>query len=145
MVNTVVAIAVEKAITAKNSDGSLKCLDLDNLSWTKSLFVRMCYMKITFATTRPEIPEGVHKEAELIFHHQIVNMVDKYSIPVSLVVNIDQTFLKYAPVSSQKMAAKYFKHVHVVGFTCKEAITGTFNITLLANFLPIQLMYGEES
>ena len=56
-------------------------------------------MKRACTTVRPESPEGA-REAELIFHHEIVTMVEKYSIPASLVINIDQTPLKYAPVSS---------------------------------------------
>ena len=53
---------------------------------------------------RPEIPEGAKKEAQLIFHHEITSLVEKYSIPPSLVVNIDQTPLKYAPVASRTIA-----------------------------------------
>ena len=115
MVNTVVAVAVAKALIAKNSDGSLKVLDLDNSSWAKCLFVRMGFVKRACTTAQPEIPEGAHKEAELIFHHEIVCMVEKYSIPASHVINIYQTLLKYAPVSSRTMVAKNSKHVHVAG------------------------------
>ena len=59
----------------------------------------MGFVKRACTTVRPEIPEGA-RAAELIFHHEIVTMVEKYSIPASLVINIDQTPLKYAPVSS---------------------------------------------
>ena len=72
-------------------------------------------------------------------------MVEKYSIPASFLINIDQTPLKYAPVSSRTMAAKNSKHVHVAGFTYKQAIAGTFGITLSANFLPMQLIYGGKT
>ena len=69
-VNIVVAVAVAKALIAKCYDESLKVLDLDNLSWEKSPFVRGCFVKITCTTVQPEISEGVCKEAGLIFHHQ---------------------------------------------------------------------------
>ena len=43
------------------------------------------------------------------------------------------------------MAAKNSKHVHVAEFTYKQAITGTFGITLSSNFLPMQLIYGGKT
>ena len=75
----------------KSSDESLKVIDLDRSSWEKSLFARMGFVKRACTTARPEIAEGAKKEAHLIFHHEITSLVEKYSIPPSLVVNIDQT------------------------------------------------------
>ena len=72
----------------------------------------MSFVKRDYSTAQPEIPECAQKEAELIFH---------------LIINIDQTPLKFAPVSSsQTMATKNFKHVHVTGFSYEQAITGIF-------------------
>ena len=58
VVNTIVAVAVAKALIEKSSDESLKVLDLDNSSWEKSLFVRMGFVKRACTTARAEIPEG---------------------------------------------------------------------------------------
>ena len=102
-------------------------------------------MKRVCTITRPEIPKGACKEAELIFHHEIVSMVENYSIPPSLVINVNQTPLKYAAVSSQTMAAKNSKHIHVARFPYKQAVTGTFGITLSASFLPMQLINGRKT
>ena len=85
--NTVAGVAVAKALTAKGSDELLKVLDLDNSS-------RVC------TTAQQDSPEGARTEVELILHHKIVSMVKKNSIPASLIINIDQTSLKYAPFSS---------------------------------------------
>ena len=71
------------------------------LSCAKSLFVRMGFVKRACTTARPDIPEGAKKEAELI-----VRKVEDYPIPSSLVINIDQTPLKYAPAFSRTMASK---------------------------------------
>ena len=94
VVNMVVAVSVAKALIEKSSDESLKVIDLDRSSWAKSLFARMGFVKRGCTTARPEIPEGAKKEAQLIFHHEITSLVEKYSIPLSLVINIDQTPLK---------------------------------------------------
>ena len=139
MVNTIVAVAVAKALIEKSSDESLKVLDLDNSSWAK-VFVRTGFAKRVCTTARPEIPEGAQKEAELMFHHEITSLVERYSIPPTLVINIDQTPLKYTPASSRAMATKNSKHVHVAGFSYKQAITGTCGITLSNKFLLMQLI-----
>ena len=47
-------------------------------------------------------------------------------------------------VSSQTMAAKNCKHVHVVGSAYKQALTGTLVLRFRsANFLPMQENYSE--
>ena len=56
-------------------------------------------------TAKVLIPEGALKEAELKFHHQIVNYVEKYQIPPSLIINFDQT-PKYVQISSNTMEKK---------------------------------------
>ena len=105
----------------------------------------MGFVKRACTTARPEIPEGAKKEGQLIFHHEITSLVKKYSIPPSLVVNIDQTPLKYAPVASRTMGKKNSKHFHVADFSYKQAITGTFGITFSNFFLPMQLIYGGKT
>ena len=43
------------------------------------------------------------------------------------------------------MATKNSKYVHVPGFSYKQAIAGTFGITLSNKFLPMQLIYGRKT
>ena len=45
-------------------------------------------------------------QAQLLFDHEIVSKVEKYKIPYSMIWNMDQTPLKYAPVSTRKLAEK---------------------------------------
>ena len=111
----------------------------------KSIFVRMGFVKRVSATARSEIPEGARKEAELVFHREITSVVERYSIPPTLIINIDQTSLKYAPVSSRTMATNNSKHFHLAGFSYKQAITVTFGITLSNKFQLMQLIYGGKS
>ena len=40
---------------------------------------------------KKEILDNAHKEADLLFHHEIMNYVKKCEIPESLVKNSDQT------------------------------------------------------
>ena len=73
VVNTIVVVTLAKALMEKSSDASLKVLDLDNSSLAKSLFVIMDFFKRACTTSRPEIPEGALKEADLIFHHETIS------------------------------------------------------------------------
>ena len=54
-------------------------------------------------TSKRHIPVGVQKGAELKLLYQIVNYVEKYQILRSLILNFDQTLLKYVEVSSMRM------------------------------------------
>ena len=144
VVNTVVANATAKALISKSDDEHLRLIDLDSSSRAKSLFKRMGFVKRARTTSRPDIPAGARKEAELIFHHQITTLKEKHQIPYSLFINIDQTPSKYVPVSSRTMAEQNSKHVAIRGSTYKQAITATFPLTYSNEFLPMQLIYGGK-
>ena len=105
----------------------------------------MHFVRRTATTSKVEIPEGAKKEAELTFLHRIVSTVEKYKIPNSMILNLDQTSLKYAPCSRQTLAPKNSKHVAISGTSNKKAITGTLVITLDGHCLPFQLIYGEKT
>ena len=90
-------------------------------------------------------PELAKKEAGLILHHQIVDLIEKYQIPPSMVINIDQTPLKYAQVTNQTLVTKGSKHVAITGRSYRQAIPVTFGVTYENGFLPMQLIYGGKT
>ena len=57
----------------------------------------MGFVRRTATTSTVKISEGVQKEAELVYLHTVVSTIEKYKIPKSMVLNLDQTPLKYAP------------------------------------------------
>ena len=124
--NSVVVIAAAQALIQKSSDEHLKCIDLVSSNWTQSLFRRMGFVRRMPTTDKPEIPDQCVKEAKLLFQHQIVSIVDNDEIPESLIMNFDQTPLKYAPVSNSTLAKKGSKHISITGGAFKESITATF-------------------
>ena len=105
----------------------------------------MGFVKRAAATGRPDIPEGAKKEAKILFFHQIVDLVEEKTIPLSLIMNFDQTPLKYAPVTSQTLAEKGSEHVGIFGMTYRKSLTATFGITFSNTFLPMQLIYGGKT
>ena len=96
-------------------------------------------------TGKVEIPEGARKEAELMYLHNIVAIVEENKIPQILVMNLDQTPLKYVPVSHHTVAKNRVKSVSIAGSCDKRCITGTFVITLEREFLHLQLIYDGKT
>ena len=96
-------------------------------------------------TGKVEIPEGAKQESELLYLHNIVTLVEEQNIPQNLILNLDQTPLKYVPVSHKTMAKKGVKSVAIAGSAGKRSITRTFVITLNGDFLRLQLIYGGKT
>ena len=76
----VAAIAAAKALIQKSNEDHSKVIELEKLSWAKSLFQRMIFTKRAAATGRRKILERTRKKAALIFQHEIVSKVEKYQI-----------------------------------------------------------------
>ena len=81
--------------TAKALVKRYPLLEKENLilgaPYAKSLFCRMDFVLRRKTTAKVLVPEGALKEAELKFHHQIVNYMERYQIPLSLIINFDKT------------------------------------------------------
>ena len=104
LVSSAVAISSAKVLTAQNLQYNLSHIDMDSSHWAQSLFQRMDFKKRMRTTGKVEILEGARKEAELLYLHNIVTIVEKYEILHSLIINLDQTPLKYIPVMNHTMA-----------------------------------------
>ena len=99
---------------------------------------------IRFTTTgKVPIPGALCKELEKAYLHSIVRKIEENDIPLSLVLNLDQTPWKYIPVSN--MAARGSKTVPIKGLTNKLMITATFTINLDGHFLSMQLIYAGKT
>ena len=144
VVNKQTALATAKALVK-----GYPLLEKENLvlgaPWTKSLFNCMGFVLRPKTTAKVLIPEGALKEAELKFRHQIVNYVEKYQTPPSLIINLDQTPSKYVQISSNTMQKKGTENVPISGIDDKRYITGTFSITMENKFLPMQLIYKGKT
>ena len=81
----------------------------------------------------------------MLFQHQIVSIVKHDEIPEPLIMNFDQTPLKYAPVSNSTLAKKGSKHIPIMGGAFKESITATCGITYSGKFLLMQLIYKGKT
>ena len=79
------------------------------------------------------------------FLHQIVDQVEKYQVPPSLIINFDQTPSKHVQVASMSIAKRGETNVPIAGANAKRSITATFSITFDNKFLPMQLIYKGKT
>ena len=81
------------------------------------------------------------KEIQFLYFHDIVLKVEKCNITSDLVVNINETSLKYAPVGNETMTANGEHFATIEGSGDKDSITGAFSISFDSNFFSLQLIY----
>ena len=144
VINTTVANATAKALMSKYPY-VVGQVDVDSSRWAKSLFSRMNFVKRRKTSFKVDIPDGARKEIEFLFLHEIVSLVEKHKIPPALIINIDQTPIKYVPVGNETLAPRGETSVTIEGSADKRSITGTFAISLHGEFLPMQLIYGGKT
>ena len=99
------AVSAAKALLQKYTNIVGK-IDLESSSWAKSLFIHMGYVQQRNISSKVEIPEKTRKEVEYQFHYDIVSKVEKYNIPDSLIMNLDQTPSYLVPCKKFTMAKK---------------------------------------
>ena len=143
-INTAIANATAISMVQRYPDVAGN-IDVESSSWARSLFRRMGFVRRHKTSSKVEIPDKVREEIEFLFYYDIVSYVEKYDIPHSLILNLDQTPLKYVPVSQDAMAARGATSVTIEGSNDKRMITGTFAIMLSGKFLPVQLIYAGKT
>ena len=144
VVNSLVAIVTAKVLLKQYPHLEKENLKIER-SWAQSLFQCMGFVRHIKTTRKVHILVRAQKEAELKFLHQIVNQVEKYQIPPSLIINFDQTPSKYVQVSLLTMAKRQETNVLIAGANDKRSVTATFSITFNNKFLPMQLIYKGKT
>ena len=141
-----VAVATAQALIKRHPELNLYHINIEESSWSKSLFKRMGFRRRLATTGKVSISEELKKEIEESYLYFIVKKIEENQIPHTLVINLDQTPSKFVPGCNKTLAEKGSKTVSIAGSTDKRTITATFAITLSGNFLPIQLIYcGKTS
>ena len=70
-------------------------INLNDSDYGKSVLQRMNYTSRKGTTSKVAMADRIRKENELLFHHQIVEKVERYDIPDSLILSFNQTPSKY--------------------------------------------------
>ena len=75
----------------------------------------MDFKKRMQTTRKVEIPEVARKEAGMLYLYNIVTIVEKFEIHHSLIMNLQQTPLKYIPAMNHTMAKQNSKSGSIAG------------------------------
>uniref|UniRef100_A0A1X7VDC2 DDE-1 domain-containing protein n=1 Tax=Amphimedon queenslandica TaxID=400682 RepID=A0A1X7VDC2_AMPQE len=95
-------------------------------------------------TTKAKVSVPAFNQAKELFLLEVFDVVAMNEIPIHLIFNWDQTGLNLVPVSSWTMTSKESKCVEIQSLADKRQITCVFCGTLLAEFLPPQLIYSGK-
>ena len=79
-------------------------------------------MRRAGTTAKVPITDDLKKEIELTYLHGIVNVIEKYSIPPSLVLNLDQIPSKFVPGLRSTLAKKGSTNLPIAGSSDKRMI-----------------------
>lgn len=147
-INTTIAIAFANGIIRKRSPHLLvengghislkKC-------WAQSLFRRMGWCKRHATTGKLPLPTAFVAEQKLRMAHSVACHITEHDIPEELVLNWDQTNLKYIPTGQWTMEQHGAKKVAIAGMDDKRSITALVTCSAAGEMLPMQLIYGGKT
>ena len=83
---------------------------------------------------------------QLVEYISILHQLQRWhSIPDDLIINFDQNPLSYVVTGNSTLDEKGVKYVPLQGKGKKKQITGTFAISIIGDFLPVQLIYDGKT
>ena len=148
IVNTAIVLGAALGIVKRMNPELLECNGghvVLKKSWAQHFLTNMNFVKRKTTTKKPKVTVANFDELKSQFLLDIKAIVTMEEIPDDMIVNWDQTAIKYVPSSNWTMAAEGSKRVEIVGIDDKRQITTTFAGSLSGNFLPVQLVYESKT
>ena len=148
IINTAIVIAAGLGIVKRMDPRLLECNGghvVLQKSWAKYLLGKMNFVKRKATTKKPKFTIANFEELKSQFLMDIKAVVTMEDVPEDMIVNWDQTAIKYIPLSNWTMAKEGSKRVEVVGIDDKRQITATFAASLSGNFLPVEMVYEGKT
>lgn len=105
----------------------------------------MNFVKQRKTLSKVDILDGARKDIEFLYLHDNVSKIEKYDIPSALVINIDQTSLKYVPAGNETITGRGEHSVKTEWSANKRLITRKISISFDGIFLTVQLIYGSKT
>ena len=82
----------------------------------------MGYVRRKKTTSKVQIPEAVQKEVELIFQRKIAKIVEAHQIPNCMILNLDQTPLKFVLSSNTTLAPRGQRQFLLLEYQIREPL-----------------------
>ena len=141
VVNTAIVIAAGMGMVKRRDPSLLECngghVTLKK-SWAKYLLSKLNFVKNTIKC-KVDVKIFAQLKGEYLINIKAVVMLKE--ITDELIINWDQTGIKYVPVSEWTMVQYKSKRVETAGVDDKTSITTTFAASLTGSLLPVQLVY----
>ena len=116
-----------------------------NKYWAHSLLKRMKFVQRKATTSKSKYTVANFAQVKRRFLNDVATTVEMEEIKPELVLNWDQTGIKFVPCSSWTMERQGEKRVELVGINDKRQITAVFCGSLVGDFLPVQLVYKGKT
>lgn len=129
VISEAIANLTARALTKKYPNAKIK--SIKNLQAGP----KTCFDMFVFSA-KADIPEATRKKIEFFFLYEIKTKDEKHSIPVSFVMNFDQTTLKLVPCGKNPLAKQNSNLVTIAGASDKPSITRAFAIRVRVIFFP---------
>ena len=112
IINTSIFNGAANGFIKHSNDESLKHFSLER-PWSQSLFRQMGYVRRFATSGKVELPQGLKREAELLYTHDIANVIETHKFLKSMVLNLDQTPVKDIPYGKTTLAKQNMSSVPV--------------------------------
>ena len=139
VINTAIVMGAASGIVKRMKPEPLECngghvvLPVRK-DWAKYLLAKMKYVKQKGTTKKSKVTVSNFDELKDNFLMDIKAVVTMEEVPEDMVLNCDQTAIKYIPVSNWTMTTEGSKRVELIGQDGKHQITATFASTLSGKF-----------
>ena len=128
----------------RKNGGSLEIVGKGGRSWCESFLRRANLVKRKATKAAKKLPEDF-EQVKAAFLQNISAVVKEHKIPDELIINLDETPLRFVPVDKYTMEKIGAKQVPLVGKEDKREITALLSCTASASFLPPQLIYEGKT
>ena len=136
---TGIILAKDTSLLAENRGE----IDLSK-EWAQRMMRRMVHVKRK-ASTGVKVDPEVFKELQGRYLSDIRSVVKMEDIPPDLIINWDQTAIKYVPVSNWTQEQKGSKRVEIAGIDDKRQITAALTVSASGRLLPAQIIYKGKT
>ena len=113
VVGLATVVLANDRILLKENGGTVKF----TVGWCQIIFKRLNFVRKKSTTAKPLIASGLIKEIGFSFYKEIHELVKWFNIPKQLVINIDETPLRFVLVNSYTTEKKGDQCVPVAGTT----------------------------
>ena len=110
-------------------------------SWAFSFLLRHGYVKHNATRASRKVPDDF-EAIKAVYLQNISKVFKQYSIPLSMVINFDESGTRMVPVSDWTLEVQVSKQIDMIGLADKREVTALLAFSMTGQLLPPQIIYG---